>query len=746
MDSEKAVERVAHAITDVKEATQEAAGKLKREIDQGIASVVSGDAGEERSAKKVKLEEEPKSAASRRDDRDGSGDGERKKGVAPVKAEYLIIRSNGKPTPAVVPDDDAAESNTNHHSSGPTDHRDNNNGGKKKKQGGQNKGRKFQFSHDAIQLCPHLNLSPSTDKPLPCARVGAENERGAKSDGPGANGCKFEHDIKVYLSGGKKADLEGVCPIWGARGECSTGWRCRWLGSHIRTLESGEQELVIDQERKAKYLELIKSRGLGDEAKVVEEGLCEILNETSIADKILLRKSKLPLPLHVPYVEWIDKQTKENEKRSGQKDEDEAENAALYVESRFKKQEKKAIHFRADQAILAPLTTTGNLPFRRLCTSLGASLTYSEMAMSLPLIQGQKSEWALLRAHASEVPNFGAQICAMKPWQAIKATEAITKLIPSRGMSLIDLNCGCPIDLVYRSGGGSALLDNHGKLLKMLNGMAYVSGEIPITCKIRMGTKDASPNAKKLLKKLWDSKAVSAVTLHGRSRQQRYTREADWGYIAECASLIKSFKEETADEIDTAAFKEGFDMAQSTSSGTSGAGMGGRDGSGLYFIGNGDVFSQADFFRHTETAPLDTVMIARGALIKPWVFEEIGSRQYLDKTATERLEYVKDFARYGLETWGADEFGIGTTRRFLLEWLSFTCRYVPLGILEYLPPKIQDRPPSWKGRNELETLMGSHDYRDWIKISEMVLGPTPESFEFKPKHKSNSYDEIEAEG
>ena len=87
MDSEKAVELVAHAITDVKEATQEAAGKLKREIDQGIAGVVGGDDGEERSAKKVKLEEEPNSVAPRRDDRDGSGDGERKKGIAPVKAE-----------------------------------------------------------------------------------------------------------------------------------------------------------------------------------------------------------------------------------------------------------------------------------------------------------------------------------------------------------------------------------------------------------------------------------------------------------------------------------------------------------------------------------------------------------------------------------------------------------------------------------------------------------------------------------
>lgn len=77
---------------------------------------------------------------------------------------------------------------------------------------------------------------------------------------------------------------------------------------------------------------------------------------------------------------------------------------------------------------------------------------------------------------------------------------------------------------------------------------------------------------------------------------------------------------------------------------------------------------------------------------------------------------VEQYARYGLETWGSDEMGVGTTRRFLLEWLSFAYRYIPVGILEHLPPSLQDRPPAWRGRNELETLLGSDNYKDWIKI------------------------------
>jgi tRNA-dihydrouridine synthase 3 len=124
-----------------------------------------------------------------------------------------------------------------------------------------------------------------------------------------------------------------------------------------------------------------------------------------------------------------------------------------------------------------------------------------------------------------------------------------------------------------------------------------------------------------------------------------------------------------------------------------------------------------DYNRAVEESGVDSVMIARGALMKPWIFEEIQAGQYLDKSASERLSLVEKFARYGLETWGSDEQGVGTTRRFLLEYLSFAYRYIPVGLLEYLPPNIQDRPPTFRGRNELETLMASDNYKDWIKIS-----------------------------
>lgn len=77
--------------------------------------------------------------------------------------------------------------------------------------------------------------------------------------------------------------------------------------------------------------------------------------------------------------------------------------------------------------------------------------------------------------------------------------------------------------------------------------------------------------------------------------------------------------------------------------------------------------------------------------------------------------------------------------RFLLEWQSFMYRYVPYGILERPPQKINQRPDSYIGRDDLETLMASGNCADWVKLSEMFLGPVPENFKFIPKHKANSF-------
>lgn len=122
----------------------------------------------------------------------------------------------------------------------------------------------------------------------------------------------------------------------------------------------------------------------------------------------------------------------------------------------------------------------------------------------------------------------------------------------------------------------------------------------------------------------------------------------------------------------------------------------------------------------------------------------MAERRDWDISAPERLDLVSKFASLGLAHWGSDGRGAETTRRFLLEWLSYTHRYVPLGLLsERLPdavrPAMTWRPPPLVGRSDLETLLSSPRPGDWVRISELVLGPAPATLRFTPKHKSRAW-------
>jgi tRNA-dihydrouridine synthase 3 len=246
--------------------------------------------------------------------------------------------------------------------------------------------------------------------------------------------------------------------------------------------------------------------------------------------------------------------------------------------------------------------------------------------------------------------------------------------------------------------------------------MNAASGDIPVTVKIRTGVKEGKNTAKNLVTRVLNEGNAAAITLHGRSRQQRYSKEADWEYIAEVGGVVKEWNENQKEDKDA------------------------TDIQPVYFVGNGDVYSHEDWYQHVNTDGIDSVMVARGALIKPWIFEEVDAQQYLDKSSSERLDMLGQFAKFATEHWGSDEYGVGLARRYMCEFLSFTHRYIPVGIMERLPPKLNERPPKWVGRNELEDLLASTDYKDWIKITEMFLGKASEDFQFIPKHKSNAYE------
>lgn len=262
---------------------------------------------------------------------------------------------------------------------------------------------------------------------------------------------------------------------------------------------------------------------------------------------------------------------------------------------------------------------------------------------------------------------------------------------------------GCPIDLVCDRGAGSSLLLKPKRIEEITRAMSR-SMDLPLTLKTRKGYHDNTDIAHSFIP-LVRSWGAQAFTLHGRTRAQRYSSFADWGYIGSCSKLDPE----------------------------------------LQLIGNGDIFTYEDWNSHLnppegEAGSLATCMIGRGCLIKPWLLTEIKEQRHWDISSNERFDLIKKFVSYGLEHWGSDSRGVENCRRFLLEWLSYLCRYVPIGLLEVssVPQHLPTRIPPYQGRDELETLLGSDSPSDWVKISTMLLGPPPPGFTFTPKHKSNS--------
>lgn len=376
-----------------------------------------------------------------------------------------------------------------------------------------------------------------------------------------------------------------------------------------------------------------------------------------------------------------------------------AEAGADSREAAMKPAEKRRIDFRG-KTYLAPLTTVGNLPFRRLCKGLGVDITCGEMAMATNLCQGQASEWALLKRHPCE-DIFGVQVCGGFPDAMSRCCQLIED---NADVSFVDLNFGCPIDIVCNRGAGSALLVKTKKLHDIVRCSSRTLS-CPLTIKLRKGFYDGKDIAHELLPQAAASGAFAA-TLHGRTRQQRYSRLADWDYVQRSAAAVP----------------QGFQL-----------------------LGNGDVYNWQQHDEHVRQSGVATTMIARGALIKPWIFTEIKEKRHWDISASERFDLLKDFCSFGLTHWGSDAKGVESTRRFLLEWLSFLHRYIPVGLLERHSQAavLSWRSPGITGRNDLETLLASSDPQDWVRISQRLLGPPPPGFVFAPKHKARGRTEQE---
>jgi len=287
------------------------------------------------------------------------------------------------------------------------------------------------------------------------------------------------------------------------------------------------------------------------------------------------------------------------------------------------------------RVFLAPLTKGGNLPFRRLCAAHGCEVTMSEMAYARQVVRKSRSELALLRKHDDET-CFGVQIAAAKPDEGVGAgKEAI-----DRGAVWIDVNCGCPIRDTVRRGMGAALLQKPKRLGRLIEGMV-AELSVPVTVKLRLGWSESLQNASEVAR-VAEEAGAAAIMVHGRTRDQRYSRAADWDSIARIAS------ERT-----------------------------------VPVIGNGDLVTFYETERRWRESGVASVMIGRGALIKPWIFREIAEQRAIEPGAEERIGIYFELGRYMKEHFRDDEKGRERAMRFMPWHLRFLCRYRPFPREQY---------------------------------------------------------------
>lgn len=283
---------------------------------------------------------------------------------------------------------------------------------------------------------------------------------------PYSGECQYSHDVFAFLSK-KPVDLEGPCIAFEKYGFCSNGLMCRFGGCHIDSATG------------------VNMRRPAEQGGVIERQHINILKKTS---QLLLRKKKFkelvaqpkalpPMPMPMP---------------SSAASSDEGYNFTSYPDKTV-----KLVDFR-NKVYVAPLTTVGNLPFRRVLKDFGADITCGEMAMATNILNGQASEWALLRRHEKE-DIFGVQVAGPNPNILAELAQVLEHETQS---DFVDLNCGCPIDVVCNRGSGSALMGNPKRLCDIVRSMAQHLPSRSITVKVRIGYDEKNPTTHKLIPQL----------------------------------------------------------------------------------------------------------------------------------------------------------------------------------------------------------------------------------------------------
>ena len=282
------------------------------------------------------------------------------------------------------------------------------------------------------------------------------------------------------------------------------------------------------------------------------------------------------------------------------------------------------IEFGPNPVFLAPMEDVTDIGFRMLCKRFGAAMVYTEFVSAEALVRAVKSTVSKLTICEEERP-VGIQIYGRTVDDMVEAARIVEQARPD----VIDINFGCPVKKVAGKGAGAGMLRNIPLMLDITREVVKAVN-VPVTVKTRLGWDSESLVIPTLAEQLQDC-GIKALTIHGRTRSQMYTGNADWTLIGE----VKSNPRIT-----------------------------------IPIIGNGDITSAEEAKAAFERYGVDAIMVGRATFGRPWIFKEINeclsgiASEPL--TVDEKIDLLEEQLRINIER--IDEYrGILHTRRHLAE-------------------------------------------------------------------------------
>lgn len=244
-----------------------------------------------------------------------------------------------------------------------------------------------------------------------------------------------------------------------------------------------------------------------------------------------------------------------------------------------------------NNVFLAPMAGVTDMPFRKLCREFGAGLVYTEMASSKAVEYKSEKTENIYRVFEEEHP-IAIQIFGSEPEIMANTAEKLSNFA-----DLIDINMGCPANKIVKNGEGSALMKNLDLAARIIEATVKAS-KVPVSVKMRKGWDEKHINAPELAKVAENCGAVM-VTIHGRTREQMYSGEADLEIIRKVKETVK-----------------------------------------IPVIGNGDIRDFASAERMFKETRCDGIMVARGAQGNPWIFREILTGKSDKPTVQEKIALI----------------------------------------------------------------------------------------------------------